>query len=79
MVGSSRWPSIEDRQNMPYTDAVIHEIQRVMDIAPTSVPHKMLSDTEFKNYIIPKVPYIQIQYDNSVTHSFYDLSLLLSS
>ncbi|XP_062872845.1 cytochrome P450 2M1-like [Trichomycterus rosablanca] len=54
VVGPSRWPSIEDRQNMPYTDAVIHEIQRSMDLAPTSVPHKMLYDTEFKNFLIPK-------------------------
>lgn len=56
MVGQDRGPSINDRQNMPYTDAVIHEVQRHMDIAPTSVPHKMIYDTEFKNYLIPKVP-----------------------
>lgn len=56
MVGRDRCPSISDRQNMPYTDAVIHEVQRHMDIAPTSVPHKMFNDTEYKNYLIPKVP-----------------------
>ncbi|KAL7831935.1 hypothetical protein AOLI_G00294830 [Acnodon oligacanthus] len=54
VVGSDRCPSIDDRQNMPYTDAVIHEIQRSMDLAPTSVPHKTLCDIEFNNYLIPK-------------------------
>ncbi|KAM9468905.1 cytochrome P450 2M1-like [Clarias gariepinus] len=54
VVGRDRWPSIDDRQNMPYTDAVIHEVQRSMDIAPTAVPHKIFYDTEFMNYLIPK-------------------------
>ncbi|KAF5904381.1 cytochrome P450 2M1-like, partial [Clarias magur] len=54
VVGRDRSPSIDDRQNMPYTDAVIHEVQRTMDISPTAVPHKMFYDTEFMNYLIPK-------------------------
>ncbi|KAJ8369161.1 hypothetical protein SKAU_G00091890 [Synaphobranchus kaupii] len=54
VVGSSRSPLVQDRQNMPYTDAVIHEVQRSMDLTPTSVPHKMMSDTEFKGYCIPE-------------------------
>ncbi|XP_076832783.1 cytochrome P450 2M1-like [Brachyhypopomus gauderio] len=54
VVGPDRCPSLDDRQNMPYTDAVIHEVQRSMDLSPTAVPHKMLHDTEFNNYLIPK-------------------------
>ncbi|XP_060800059.1 cytochrome P450 2M1-like [Neoarius graeffei] len=54
VVGRDRCPSIDDRQNMPYTDAVIHEVQRTLDIAPIAVPHKIFHDTEFKNYLIPK-------------------------
>ncbi|TSN57711.1 Cytochrome P450 2M1 [Bagarius yarrelli] len=54
VVGHGRCPSLEDRQKMPYTDAVIHEVQRHMDLAPTAVPHKMFNDTEFKKYLIPK-------------------------
>ncbi|XP_061073770.1 cytochrome P450 2M1-like [Conger conger] len=54
VVGCSRSPSIQDKQNMPYTDAVVHEVQRSMDLAPTSVPHKMMRDTEFRGYCIPE-------------------------
>uniref|UniRef100_A0A8C2H4C3 Cytochrome P450 2M1-like n=1 Tax=Cyprinus carpio TaxID=7962 RepID=A0A8C2H4C3_CYPCA len=54
VVGQDRWPSVEDRKNLPYTDAVIHEIQRYMDLAPIAVPHKMMCDTEYNGYIIPK-------------------------
>ncbi len=55
VVGQDRWPSVEDRQNLPYTNAVIHEIQRNMDLAPIAVPHKMMCDTEYNGYVIPKV------------------------
>ena len=44
---------MDDRSKMPYTDAVIHEVQRSLDLAPTSVPHKVNVDTEFKKYFIP--------------------------
>lgn len=54
VVGQDRWPSVEDRQNLPYSDAVIHEIQRNMDLAPIAIPHKMMCDTEYNGYVIPK-------------------------
>uniref|UniRef100_A0A8C7UJZ9 Uncharacterized protein n=1 Tax=Oncorhynchus mykiss TaxID=8022 RepID=A0A8C7UJZ9_ONCMY len=53
-VIGSRVPTVDDRVKMPYTDAVIHEVQRYMDLSPTSVPHKVMRDTEFYNYHIPE-------------------------
>ena len=46
---------MEDRKSLPFTDAVIHEVQRFLDIVPFSLPHYALTDISFRGYTIPKV------------------------
>ncbi|XP_078011788.1 cytochrome P450 2K1-like [Phascolarctos cinereus] len=47
-------PQTEHQTQMPYTDAVIHEIQRFSNILPMSVSRETTTDVIFKNYYIPK-------------------------
>nr|XP_045010715.1 cytochrome P450 2C18 isoform X2 [Jaculus jaculus] len=54
VVGRDRSPCMQDRSHMPYTDAVVHEIQRYIDLIPMNLPHSVTCDTKFRNYVIPK-------------------------
>ncbi|XP_022609770.1 cytochrome P450 2F2-like isoform X1 [Seriola dumerili] len=55
----------DDRHNMPYMQAVIHEVQRIANTVPLSVFHCATKDTELMGYSLPRGTLI-IQNLNSV-------------
>ncbi|KAG8546961.1 hypothetical protein GDO81_029410 [Engystomops pustulosus] len=44
----------EDCTNLPYTNAVIHEIQRFSNVAPLGLPKICTQDIKLQNYSITK-------------------------
>ncbi|XP_069584358.1 cytochrome P450 2K1-like isoform X2 [Ranitomeya imitator] len=53
VIGSNE-PQVIHRKEMPYTDAVIHEIQRFGNIVPANVSHATTQDVNFRGYLLPK-------------------------
>uniref|UniRef100_A0A3B4DLU6 Cytochrome P450, family 2, subfamily AD, polypeptide 2 n=1 Tax=Pygocentrus nattereri TaxID=42514 RepID=A0A3B4DLU6_PYGNA len=54
VIGQSRQPNMADKPNMPYTDAVIHEIQRAGNTVPLGFPKRASRDATLGGYFIPK-------------------------
>uniref|UniRef100_A0A8C5U9X0 Uncharacterized protein n=1 Tax=Malurus cyaneus samueli TaxID=2593467 RepID=A0A8C5U9X0_9PASS len=54
VVGCSHIFSYEDRKTLPYTNAVIHEIQRYSKIVLIALPRMSVKDTELLGYHVPK-------------------------
>ncbi|KAG2460793.1 CP2K1 protein, partial [Polypterus senegalus] len=68
VIGKERNPQVNDRKHMPYTDAVLHEIQRFSNVAPMGVLHQTSVDTTFQGYTVPKgTPVITL-----LTSALYD-------
>ncbi|XP_075692283.1 cytochrome P450 2A3-like [Rhinoderma darwinii] len=53
VIGRERCPKIQDKNQMPFTDAVLHEIQRFIDLLPMGVPRKTTKDITYRGYSIP--------------------------
>ncbi|XP_060222468.1 cytochrome P450 2A5-like [Meriones unguiculatus] len=54
VIGRNRQPKYEDRLKMPYTEAVIHEIQRFRDTIPIAMTRRVTKDTKFRDFLLPK-------------------------
>uniref|UniRef100_A0A672YDF0 Cytochrome P450, family 2, subfamily X, polypeptide 9 n=1 Tax=Sphaeramia orbicularis TaxID=375764 RepID=A0A672YDF0_9TELE len=63
--------SFEDRHEMHYPQAVLHEVQRMADVAPLSVFHKVTRDTELMGFSIPKGTIIIPNLSSTLTEDGY--------
>ncbi|KAK7830651.1 hypothetical protein U0070_018376 [Myodes glareolus] len=59
VIGQEKQPSLADRDSMPYTNAVVHEVQRMANIVPLSVPRKVTADTTLAGFHLPKGSILQ--------------------
>ncbi|XP_063793860.1 cytochrome P450 2G1-like [Pseudophryne corroboree] len=53
-IGRNRSPTMQDRINLPYTEAMIHEMQRFTNLIPLGVLRKTLKEVKLKGYTLPK-------------------------
>ncbi|KAK1220843.1 hypothetical protein PQX77_016363 [Marasmius sp. AFHP31] len=51
--GSGRVPDFEDRDKLPFVDAIIKEITRWNPVTPTVTPHRAVHDDVYEGYYIP--------------------------
>ncbi|KAI0036384.1 cytochrome P450 [Vararia minispora EC-137] len=54
VVGKERFPSFDDRPNLPYLNAVCKETLRWLPLAPLALPHCASQDSVYEGYFIPK-------------------------
>ncbi|KAB0382330.1 hypothetical protein FD755_004247 [Muntiacus reevesi] len=53
-LGASQGPSLGDRARLPYTDAVLHEAQRLLALVPMGIPRALTKTTRFRGYTLPQ-------------------------
>ncbi|KAJ7627566.1 cytochrome P450 [Mycena polygramma] len=54
VVGDKRLPNFDDRESLPYIDALYRELMRLHGPAPLGVPHASSEDDVYNGFFIPK-------------------------
>ncbi|GKT42927.1 O-methylsterigmatocystin oxidoreductase [Colletotrichum spaethianum] len=54
VVGQDRLPNVQDRESLPYIEALVKEVMRWHPIGPMGLPHSSTEDDIFEGYFIPK-------------------------
>ncbi|KAI0945930.1 hypothetical protein AcV7_010042 [Taiwanofungus camphoratus] len=53
VIGSERLPDFDDREALPYLECVIKEVLRWNCPVPLGLPHRVISNDEYRGYDIP--------------------------
>ena len=51
---ANRLPELSDKPNLPYLEAFIAEVQRIVSETPLAVPHSTTRDTSLAGFFIPR-------------------------
>ncbi|KAF8882087.1 cytochrome P450 [Infundibulicybe gibba] len=54
VLGKNRLPEFDDRDSLPYVNAVAKEAMRWQNVTPLAFPHMSMNDDEYDGYFIPK-------------------------
>lgn len=62
---------VQDKQNLPFMNAVIHETQRLANILPVALAHKTSQDVTFQGHFIEQVGAFFLQFGQSFKHQTF--------
>lgn len=60
VVGRNRLPTLEDRENLPYVEAICKEVLRWGPVVPVNLPHGAIKDDIYEGYHIPKGTWVMV-------------------
>uniref|UniRef100_A0AC35F893 Cytochrome P450 n=1 Tax=Panagrolaimus sp. PS1159 TaxID=55785 RepID=A0AC35F893_9BILA len=70
-IGSDRAITAEDKMDLPYVNAVVAETQRLCNLMPNNVPHRLIQDIDFHGYslkadtiVVPQIS--SVLYDETI-------------
>ena len=58
-LGDRRLPWVSDRDHLPYMQAIVLEVLRLISHVPTNLPHYTLTDTRLGEYDVLKNTQVQ--------------------
>ncbi|XP_014222433.1 probable cytochrome P450 303a1 [Trichogramma pretiosum] len=71
VIGRDRLPSLNDRPNMTYLNAVVMESLRMFMGRTMNVPHRATRDTQLMGYTIPKDSMIVVNFNRILMNDFW--------
>ncbi|KDQ16088.1 hypothetical protein BOTBODRAFT_144787 [Botryobasidium botryosum FD-172 SS1] len=54
VVKGNALPTFEDRENLPYIECLLKELQRWIPAVPLSLPHRLMEDDYYGGYFLPE-------------------------
>ncbi|CAA7260722.1 unnamed protein product [Cyclocybe aegerita] len=53
VIGRDRLPTVEDRDDLPYINAMMREMIRWQPVSPIALPHRLIKDDVYDGHFIP--------------------------